>query len=147
MRSLIEHAVRELKASNLRKYSQYEDDILGIVEMFENTDLEDRDLYNVLDTIKKLLGYEVLSPLTGEAEEWEKIEDNLYINKRYPTVHSKTGTPDGEAWDELRIVYKPAIFRYDETNEGTITFKPKPVSIEFPYKPRPHTLTYRYARI
>ncbi len=96
--------------------------------MSSNLPLTVEDFTNILN---RLLVVKPLTPLTGEADEWEETETrpNYFQNKRCPNVFKKT---DGTCYDIDGAV---------ASADGGITwfsaleFDPK---IEFPYYPPTH---------
>ena len=74
---------------------------------------------------KKLGLFEPLAPLTGEAHEWNEVDDDMWQNRRCSHVFKGA---DGHAYDsEGRIFRAP--------NGSTYTSRDSRVFVKFPYVP------------
>lgn len=91
-----------------------------------------------INLLKKLAFREVISPLTGDDNEWQPFSDKLVQNRRCLQVFKDM---EGVAYDMdfVRVIasvsrhpeYKPQPFRLDENGEETTEHLP----VEFPYTP------------
>lgn len=103
--SLVDFAKDEFKRLNIdvdNKTSEDDFDIWGancVIELLEVLSKQGHSGLSAgwtLDTFNRLANYKPLSPLTGKEDEWFLIseEENLYMNKRCPSVFStsKDGT-------------------------------------------------------
>lgn len=79
-----------------------------------------------INILQKLLLFEPLSPLTGEVDEWNEVDDGLYQNKRLSRVFKKG--KDGQAYDIRGKVFV-------EPDGVSYTSRDSYVYIEFPYIP------------
>jgi hypothetical protein len=134
---LVEHAEREvfrlytetsresLTRSN-RNAALYREICLDIVAQFESATLGMQDRELLAGVLAKLFAQRPLTPLTGNADEWEEVGAGLWRNKRYP------------------FVWKDAAYAWD-TN-ATLCRRPDGVTyrlegghgdVKFPYTPRP----------
>lgn len=74
-------------------------DILQVVEVFSKQGHSGFSASYAINLIKKLLNYEPITPLTGEDDEWIKLDydsDTCYQNKRCSRVFKDK---DGRAYD------------------------------------------------
>jgi len=100
--------------------------IIELMDVFvkQNLTITCRDACRHL--LLKLIPLRPLTPLTGEEDEWNLIEENLWQNKRYVFVF-KDG--DGNAFDCSRKVFRKG------AGGGWYATKDSTVKIEFPYTP------------
>lgn len=73
----------------------------------------------------KLAAFEPLGPLTGEDDEWERVADDLWQNKRCSHVFKGA---DGQAYDIYGQIFR-------EPGGCCYTGSGSSVDIEFPYTP------------
>ena len=105
----------------MRKY------ILQLIKVFSKQEhSDDFTAAYCADVFARLAMFKPLKPLTGEDDEWTKVAEGHYQNKRCPTVFKKNGF----TYDTNGIV-----FRNKEgicyTNANSV------VEIDFPYTPEP----------
>ena len=72
-----------------------------------------------------LAKYEPLTPLTGEADEWNEIGEGVFQNRRCSRVFKE----NGEAYDINGKVFR-------EPNGASYTSRESRVPVTFPYTPR-----------
>jgi len=127
--------------SNLEKYARRELEIAGHFKgdfgMGESTMLMIREFCREghsggsapfgIGIFKKLASYEPLTPLTGADDEWNKVGEAVYQNKRCSHVFKNSF--GGAAYDG-----EGKIFR--EPNGVCFTSQDSRVFIEFPYTPK-----------
>lgn len=121
MSSLLQHAKFELRAAGL-----FDDDsdfngeigvqVMALMETFVAYGHSGGSAQRTCDIFDLVSRHMPLTPLTGEADEWEEVpdDDKLWQNIRCHTVFKDD---EGVAWD---------------TKEGHTSHKP----IAFPYMPR-----------
>lgn len=104
-------------------------DILEIVEVFSNQGHSGFSASYAIGTIKKLLSYEPITPLTGNDEEWNKLDYNddvKYQNKRCSRIFKDA---KGQAYDSEGKIFS------DDGGKSWYQSKDSRVYIEFPYTP------------
>jgi hypothetical protein len=103
-------------------------DILRVVEIFADQGHSGSTAPYAIGIISKLLSYEALSPLTGEPDEWTRLEygpDMGWQNKRCSHVFKRD---DGTAYDiEGRVFREPSGACYTGSESR--------VEVTFPYTP------------
>lgn len=135
--SLVEHAKRELDLIGIKGESSEEYDgairecVLQIVELFANQGHSGFSANMVCGLVEKLMRYEPLSPLTGEADEWVQVGEEVWQNKRCSHVFKQI-----EAYDINGKVF----WEWAENEEGEkfklyFTNIESHVPITFPYTP------------
>lgn len=114
------HADRELTSDD----SQWRESVLDVVCAFSLYGHSGGSAPPTIETIRSLLLYEPLGPLTGEDDEWNEVGDGQYQNRRCGNVFK-----DAErAWDiDARIFVYP--------DGVTVTEKESSKTITFPYVP------------
>ena len=100
--------------------------VLKLIEEFANQGHSGLSASWVLEVFDKLARYKPLSPLTTNEEEWFLIseEDNLYQNKRCPTVFAKSKNGEGAHYLDGRV--------FIDKNGYSFTNKHSCVNITFP---------------
>lgn len=104
-------------------------DILEIVEVFSNQGHSGFSASYAIGMIKKLLSYEPITPLTGNDEEWNKLDYNddvKYQNKRCSRIFKDA---KGQAYDSEGKIFS------DDGGKSWYQSKDSRVYIEFPYTP------------
>ena len=109
---------------------QMNKDILQIIHVFAQQGHSGFSANYAINFINKLLRYEPISPLTGNEDEWVKLDygnDIKYQNKRCSRVFKGA---DGKAYDCEGKVFS------DNGGKSWYTCKDSKVYIEFPYTPK-----------
>lgn len=142
--SLYDHAVRELDLLGLVEEDEMNGamrkHLLHMVEEFSKEGHSGFSASYAIGVLDKLLKYEPVTPLTGEAWEWVDVAEQngstLFQNKRCGRVFKGQ---DGKAWDiDGKIFYE--WMTDPEVNEGQpykvyYSNKESHTPIEFPYTP------------
>ena len=130
-----EHAMCEFKsAGRLNDKGKWSDDfqqviceqILELLELFSKHNHSGNTAPYAIDLFKKLAAFEIIVPLTGKDNEWIKIGNNTWQNKRCSHVFKDT---NGKAYDIFGKIIR-------EPNGCCYTNKDSNVFIEFPYTPK-----------
>ena len=140
--SLIEHAKRELKLAGY-DLNDIEDDmngwmaenVLELMEVFANQGHSGMSAPYCIELFSTLAKYDVLSPLTGEDNEWVDIWDSerggLGGNSLYQNIRCSHIFKDETGCYDIR----GKVFK--DQNDCTFTSKDSRVYIEaFPYTPK-----------
>ena len=108
-------------------------DLVQVIETIVDQGHSGFSLTYLIKQLTVLLKQEPLAPLTGEADEWVQVQDNLYMNKRCSRVakYSK----DKEAYDIEGQVYYEKNVDKDGNEYKTYFIKTPFKSITFPYTP------------
>lgn len=104
-------------------------DILEIVEAFSNQGHSGVSAGYAISLLQKLLKYEPITPLTGNDDEWNKLDygdDIKYQNKRCSRVFKNA---DGQAYDSEGKIFS------DDGGKSWYQSKDSRVNITFPYIP------------
>ena len=142
--SLYKHAEKELDLIGLNEVNDHNGamrkHILHMIEEFAQEGHSGFSAAYAIGLLQKLLKYEPLSPLTGEAWEWIDVSQEsgytLYQNKRCGRVFKGR---DGEAWDIDGKIFFEWVSDPD-TNDGEpykvyFNNKESHTPIKFPYTP------------
>ena len=105
------HAKRELELLGMYSGDELErktaDSILKMIEAWGNVGHSGGSAMWTREVVHKLLGWENLSPLTSDPEDWNDVSDisgqPMWQSKRNPSVFSKDG---GKTWYDLNDVPK-----------------------------------------
>lgn len=144
--------------SNLREYAEHEmkhwiesddelshkmaKDVLEIVDVFSKQGHSGFTANVAIDTLKRVLRFKPLNPLTGEDDEWEEVDGQPghYQNKRYSAVFKGE---DGRAYDINAFIFSDdggeTWFR-DRNSREYITFpyevpdRPEKVFLDHPHR-------------
>lgn len=135
MSQLMDHAQREMKLVGLEESTPMYKAILRLVELFDGQGHNEDSAAYAAAAVAKLFKMELLSPLTGEEEEWTLIHglldkgEKFWQNKRRPYVFKDES---GECWD-----IEGKIFYYYKDDGRTVYYcnKDSHTKIEFPYTP------------
>lgn len=125
--SAIEHAERELEflhdgdEMNELMHSQ----VLEIVKLFASQGHSGMSAGYAISLIIPLLKQEPVGPLRGTDDEWVKVSDNLFQNRRCWRVFKE----NGKAYDIDGKIFQ-------EENGSCYTNKDSRVYIQFPYVPK-----------
>jgi hypothetical protein len=102
---MIEFAKRELKhlLDSKEEYdNRMAENVLELLNVFANQGHSGFSAPWCVQLFSRLAMYKPLGPLTGEDDEWQKIDNNLFQNKRYSAVFKKG--KDGKAYNvEARV--------------------------------------------
>lgn len=134
MSNLIEYAKSELdriyKEEDLKEpYNKMAyDSIMVLITTFSNQNHSGFSGSYVLSAFSKLADFKPISPLTGEPDEWDKIDDHTWQNKRCSSVFKDS--EDGQAYDIDGKVFS------DDGGKTWFRCKDSDVYITFPYTPR-----------
>ena len=96
MGELAKHAKRELELIKKDDDGIQEilnKDILELIESFEKQNHSGFSGSYVIRILNRLLEFKTLTPLTGEPDEWNTINEYIKQNKRYSSVFLKYGVP------------------------------------------------------
>lgn len=129
---MIEYAKRELERIEKDKdglQDMINRDILQIVEIFAGQGHGVLSAGYTLGTLERLLRYKPLTPLTGEADEWNETRPRHFQNKRCSSVFKEA---DETCYDIDAIIVSD--------NGGITWFTTKTFAkkVEFPYLPPIH---------
>lgn len=97
--SMIEYAKRELERIGKDKYGMQDminKGILQIVEIFSEQGHSGFSASCTLNTLERLLRYKPITPLIGEAGEWDDVGNGMQQNKRCSSVFKHA---DGTCYD------------------------------------------------
>ena len=132
MSELVEYARRELTRLGMDPNDtgdmngKMAQSIVEVVEKFSEQGHSGFSAGYASNLLEKLLRFEPISPLTGEADEWMEVGEGVWQNIRCFHVFKETG---GRAYD-----IDGRIFR--EPDGSTFTSAGSRVYITFPYTPR-----------
>lgn len=133
MSNLVNHAKHELALLGSGEPDEMSEamnaHILKMVETFADEGHSGFSASYAVSVLEKLLRYEPLQPLTGEADEWNEIGEGEYQNRRCSHVFKG---PDGRAYDSEAVIFR-------EPSGACYTSRESRRFVEFPYKP---TRTY-----
>ena len=129
------HALREFKALGYTPLNQPQEDgpnkwvqenVLELLKVFSTQGHSGFSAPYCINAFRKLASWEPLCPLTGEADEWNEVSDDLWQNNRCSRVFKRA---DNKPYDiEGRIFQEPSGACY--------TSRDSRVYIEFPYTPK-----------
>lgn len=136
----------------LRKYNKdyavsyviepFEKEILSLCEKFglsgQSGGSAPASAYGISEAIKKLLLQEPISPITGAHEEWEKVSEGLWQNKRCSALFKDV---DGKCWYLNAIVWKSGKIGFSGAarlilNNTDETYFSKQYVKSFPFTPK-----------
>lgn len=128
MSNLVKHAINELQLAKLQEVDCgdiIKKNVLDLIRTLSWQGHSGGSISMVLPIFLKLASFDVLTPLTGNADEWQLIEDELFQNKRFSRVFMQ----NGQAYDVCGRVF--------EDLDGTRwTNAESRVDITFPYYPK-----------
>jgi hypothetical protein len=102
------------------------DHIIRMVELFADEGHSGFSASYAIGALEKLLRFEPLTPLTGEADEWAQVGEDTWQNKR--CSHVFKDAEDGEAYDIDGIIFR-------EPNGVCFSSRDSRVAVTFPYTP------------
>lgn len=136
MSNLVEFAENELNrvlksckdSESIKVQQVINKDILDIVKIFSEQGHSGFSAHYTLNNLTRLLDYKPITPLTGEDDEWTKLdygEDIAYQNKRCPSIFKRA---DGTAYNTEGKIFS--------SNNGHTWYNCKDSSVEviFPYE-------------
>jgi hypothetical protein len=129
MSNIIRHAIHELSLldSDNETDSWMHDNVMDLLSLFADQGHSGSSAAFCVSMFEKLALYKVLTPLTGEDDEWEDIGEDDLQNKRASNVFKNKKT--GECYDIDGVVFldkEGAAFTNDLSR----------VSVVFPYVPK-----------
>lgn len=140
MSTLLEFAKRELDLIGMTEddpdeyNSAMRRHILTMVQTFSQEGHSGFSAAYAVECLSKLLRYQALTPLTGEDDEWTRIDfgpDMAYQNNRCYRVFKRE---DGTAYDSEGMVFV-------DTDGTRYTNASSRVDIEFPYTPNTYIVS------
>lgn len=99
--------------------------VLRMVEQFAKEGHSGMSASIAAGLFNRLVAFEPLTPLTGDEDEWETVDDGVWQNRRCPRVFKGA---DGRAYDSKGRVFRDA-------TGATYTSRESRVFITFPYTP------------
>jgi hypothetical protein len=130
--NLVKHARRELALLGDQDdpmNAHMNRNLLSIVQAFADQGHSGFSAAYAIGALTKLLDFQPLTALTGEPGEWNEVGEDMWQNRRCSRVFSRTGTPDGYAYDiEGRVFVDPDGDAYTNRNSH--------VRVWFPYVPK-----------
>lgn len=98
--------------------------VVELMEVFSKQGHSGASAPVVINLFTKLAKFEPITPLTGEDDEWNKVGENIYQNRRSPSVFKQNGV----AYDlDGKVFCEPNGCCYTSSNSR--------VNITFPYVP------------
>lgn len=104
---LIQHAERELALAGLTNNSNPDSArlanyVLSIIRLMSTQKHTPESAEKVLDVVRALAMFQILSPLTANPGEWMPEKDGKRHSRRYPPAYLDQ---NGEAWNDGAIVW------------------------------------------
>ena len=91
MGELLDYAKRELGRIGDDEYSiMIKRTILELVEVFENQDHSEYSASQVISMVSRLFQFKPITPIMGTDDEWNKVNNNTYQNKRLSSLFKET---------------------------------------------------------
>ena len=141
MGNLVDYAKDELKRIGMIDSGEAYNDwatkaILDLIELFASQGHSGFTAPYVVNAFSRLAMFKPLSPLTGEDDEWNEVEDGLFQNKRYSAVfkdkdgtayncEGKVFTDDGEVWYTSRDSRVNVTFPYVVPDKPEFVYRNK----------------------
>lgn len=125
--SLLEHAKRELALINTdgdEMQNAMDRYILHMIDEFSKEGHSGFSASYAISFLERLLRFKPLTPLTGEDDEWNQINDDRWRNNRFSEVFKNA---DGQAYWSQGKVFS------DDGGESWYTSSESRVHIEFPF--------------
>jgi hypothetical protein len=101
--------------------------ILKMVELFSQEGHSGSSAPYCINILNKVLRFEPLTPLTGDADEWNEVGEGMWQNRRCSHVF-KDGA-DGQAYDIQGRVFT-------DPDGCSFTSRDSRVEVQFPYTPK-----------
>jgi hypothetical protein len=137
---LVSHAERELalllkgceESEGLEMQKQVNENILELVRVFSRQGHSGGSAGYVIPILERLLRYMPLTPLAGDDNEWNKVGEGVFQNKRRSSVFKDKDRFDGQPYDIAARIFsddggktwwskggdgKPVVFPYMPTGE------------------------------
>lgn len=136
MSNLVEHALREFKASGYDPVAVCADgpdkwiqqNVIELLEVFGKQGHSGFSAPHCIAMFEKLANFEPLGPLTGREEEWTEVGPSVFQNKRCSHVFKQPDRFEGQAYDiEAKIFRDPDGGCYQNADSAS--------PIIFPYTP------------
>lgn len=135
MSALVAHAIRELDRAGIGDEDADYDGmlkkaVLEIVEIFSSQGHTGHSAAVTVAMVEKLLRFEPLSPLTGDADEWVEIDPAISVNIAAQNIRCSRvfRRHDGTSFDVEGRVFR-------ERNGTTYLDARSAVDVTFPYTP------------
>lgn len=129
MSNLVKHAERELALLSDGENDPMQDamnkHLIGMVKLFAEEGHSGFSASYAVSALEKLLRFEPLKPLTGEADEWLEIQKGVFQNTRCSHVFKE----GDRAYDTHGKVFV-------EPNGAAYTSRDSWVDVTFPYTPK-----------
>jgi len=150
MTRLIEHALKEFEIAGwMNENGEFLDsmqndicnNILELLKVFSDQGHSGGSAYYCLDIFSKLGRFQNLTPLTGNDDEWNCINDErtnnvpIYQNKRSSHVFKQADRFEGKAYDIDGKIFWEWSTDGDDFYKSYFTSSDSFVPIEFPYTP------------
>lgn len=147
MSNLIEHAKAEFKAAGYKPAHLEEggpnkwiqENILELLTIFSKQGHSGMSASYCISLFAKLANFEPLTPLTGEDDEWEKVGQGCFQNKRCSRVFKDLTDGKEQAYDLYGKVFVSA-------GGSTYTNSKSRVTVTFPYIPTTQYVYETHAR-
>ena len=95
MSNMVKHAEREFKSLGWQGDDETQrwvcDNILELLKVFSEQGHSGSSAQYVLNLFERLARFKPISPLTGEDDEWNELQENMYQNNRDGEVFKKDG--------------------------------------------------------
>lgn len=101
--------------------------LMELCEVFSKQEHSGMSAGLVAGLFKRLAEWKPISPLTGDEDEWIEITDNLYQNKRCPSVFKE---------GKMGKAYQADYYVFVDKDGFSYTNKDSRKYIEFPYTPK-----------
>lgn len=133
MSNLIKHAKREFLAVGYKPVEEEEDgpnkwiqeNVLELLRVFSEQGHSGSSAPYCIETFKRLAMFEPLTPLSGDADEWNEVGDGYWQNNRCSRIFKEA---DGRAYDIRGRVFC-------DPNGLCYTSRDSRVYVTFPYTP------------
>ena len=135
MSNLIDHAKEELSKIYTEEelkdpYNKFAyDSIMTLVTTFSNQCHSGFTAPYVVNTFERLAAFKPITPLTGEDDEWEKVDNNIWQNKRCSSVFKNDLD---QAYDVNGKIFS------SDGGKTWFTNSDSSVEVTFPYAPPIH---------
>lgn len=149
MSNFIEYAKRELDLAGYTEGSEFpnvwvRENVLELIEKISEQGHSGTSIHYVIELFKRLATYTPITPLTGEDDEWNEVDEvnGVWQNKRHPAIFKSNDR--GPYWLDGVVFWEWA---YDDEEDKVFkayfTSKDSFVNIEFPWT-APDKPEYRF---